>query len=216
VINQSLLHDFSEEISEHLQFNVRSSDFLSNISQLKKFVFWKDKKGIYLGCNQAFAAIAGYRSPSEFIGKTDYDMNWSEETARIFREGDRAVFKAQSQLSNLKEPVSVRDNDVQTVIGTKLLLTGKDSHAHGILGLYDFEDSEKKKRFFLDLLTPREKQCLYYLLQGKTALEISRIVSLSHRTVEDHIASTREKTGTSTRSALIEKAFEIGLIKLEF
>ena len=37
-------------------------------------LYWKDAEGFYLGCNAAFAKIAGLLSPQEIIGKTDTDL----------------------------------------------------------------------------------------------------------------------------------------------
>lgn len=37
-------------------------------------LYWKDRKGRYLGCNSTFAKIAGLKSPDDIIGKSDYDL----------------------------------------------------------------------------------------------------------------------------------------------
>jgi PAS domain-containing protein len=52
---------------------------MNNIPQA---VFWKDKDLVYLGCNRAFAEDAGFSSPEEIIGKTDFDMPWKEQALR--------------------------------------------------------------------------------------------------------------------------------------
>ena len=44
---------------------------LDNIPQL---IFWKDRNSVFLGCNQQWAEKAGFTSPQEVIGKTDYDL----------------------------------------------------------------------------------------------------------------------------------------------
>lgn len=44
---------------------------IDNIPQL---IFWKDKSGIYLGCNQNYSQKIGLSSPFEIMGKTDADL----------------------------------------------------------------------------------------------------------------------------------------------
>jgi diguanylate cyclase (GGDEF)-like protein/PAS domain S-box-containing protein len=55
------------------------------------FIFWKDLESVYLGCNQKFAEAAGLASPDEIVGKTDYDLAWTEGEADFYREVDRRV-----------------------------------------------------------------------------------------------------------------------------
>jgi DNA-binding CsgD family transcriptional regulator len=54
-------------------------------------------------------------------------------------------------------------------------------------------------------LTPREADCLYFLIQGKTAKEIGKLLSVSNRTVEIYIAQLRSKTGSKNRVELLHK-----------
>lgn len=56
-----------------------------------EFIFWKDSDSVYLGCNQKFANAAGFQSPAEVVGKTDYDLPWTEGEADFYREVDRRV-----------------------------------------------------------------------------------------------------------------------------
>lgn len=53
------------------------------------------------------------------------------------------------------------------------------------------------------IITKREKECLFWLSNGLTAKEIAREMHISHRTVEDHINNIRLKTNLQRRSHLI-------------
>lgn len=64
-------------------------------------------------------------------------------------------------------------------------------------------------------LTLRQTQCLYYLIRGKTAKEIAKIINLSHRTIEDHIAGLRYKLDCNTIRELIGKAIECGFANIK-
>lgn len=50
----------------------------------------------------------------------------------------------------------------------------------------------------------RESSCLRLLASGKTAKEIARVLSLSHRTIESYINNVSQKTGLRTRSELVD------------
>ena len=69
-------------------------DFLSNggemgvrlvIDNIPQFVFWKDTRSVYLGCNRNFARAAGVGEPENIVGKTDFDLAWRREEAEFFR-----------------------------------------------------------------------------------------------------------------------------------
>lgn len=40
----------------------------------KLLYFWKTINSVYLGCNDAFANVAGYKNSDELIGKSDADL----------------------------------------------------------------------------------------------------------------------------------------------
>jgi len=81
------------------------------------FVFWKDRRSVFLGCNQKFAEVAGFKSPSEIIGKTDYDLAWSDSEADYFREVDRRVIETRSSEYHMVEP-RLRANGQRILIDT--------------------------------------------------------------------------------------------------
>jgi len=57
-------------------------------------------------------------------------------------------------------------------------------------------------------LTERERTCLKWMIEGKTALETGLILGISHRTVERHLENAQSKIGTYSNRAQI--AFLIG------
>jgi DNA-binding CsgD family transcriptional regulator len=54
-----------------------------------------------------------------------------------------------------------------------------------------------------DILTTREKDCIFHLAQGKNSKQIGRALMLSHRTVEDYIENAKLKLSCPTRADLI-------------
>ncbi|HUH39316.1 MAG TPA: helix-turn-helix transcriptional regulator [Castellaniella sp.] len=63
-------------------------------------------------------------------------------------------------------------------------------------------------------LTAREQECLQWAAQGKTSWEIGRILNITERTVNFHIANTCEKLQVRTRQAAITMALQGNLISV--
>jgi PAS domain S-box-containing protein len=106
-------------------------------------VFWKDTRLNYLGCNLPFAHDAGYRAPSEMIGRTDYDMGWAEQ-ADLYRNDDRAVIESGNPKYNYEEPQTTPEGKTIWLRTSKIPLRNADGELLGILGTY--EDITEQKR----------------------------------------------------------------------
>ncbi len=64
------------------------------------------------------------------------------------------------------------------------------------------------------LLSSRQSECLFFLLRGKTAKQIAKILNLSFRTVEEYIEQMKIKLNCSTKSELINKAIAEGYMNI--
>ena len=70
----------------------------SLIDSIPDLIFYKDLKGVYLGCNPAFGKFAGFHR-QDVVEKTDYDL-FSKEMADFFREQDRLMLSTGRPRSN--------------------------------------------------------------------------------------------------------------------
>lgn len=61
-------------------------------------------------------------------------------------------------------------------------------------------------------ITPRQRQVLALFAQGSSYKEIARTLSISIKTVEEHLDAIRNKMGTKSRRACIKKAVELGIL----
>jgi LuxR family quorum sensing-dependent transcriptional regulator len=61
-------------------------------------------------------------------------------------------------------------------------------------------------------LSPREIECLKWTAAGKTAWEISVILGLSHRTVDEYLASAASKLGAVNRVQTVAEALRRSVI----
>ncbi|HYD61243.1 MAG TPA: autoinducer binding domain-containing protein [Noviherbaspirillum sp.] len=62
------------------------------------------------------------------------------------------------------------------------------------------------------MLTAREKEVLCWTAEGKTAYEISQILSIAERTVNFHINNVVAKLGTSNKTQAAVKAAALGML----
>lgn len=63
-------------------------------------------------------------------------------------------------------------------------------------------------------LTPREKECLLWAAEGKTAWEIGVIINTSERTAVFHLQNAANKMGVKNRQHAVSRAVSQGLISL--
>lgn len=61
-------------------------------------------------------------------------------------------------------------------------------------------------------LTTRQQTCLFLLARGKTVKQIANILSISTRTVEEHIESIKHRLNCYSKSQVIEKAIDSGFL----
>lgn len=76
----------------------------------------------------------------------------------------------------------------------------------------DLEACRKKKNFPSDSLTPRERQVLKMVAEGKTSRDIAELLSISTRTVEHHRANLLKKLNINNTADLIKYAMRKGYI----
>jgi DNA-binding CsgD family transcriptional regulator len=62
------------------------------------------------------------------------------------------------------------------------------------------------------LLTPREVECLRWVLKGKSDTDIGKILGISHTTVHFHIERTKKKLGVKTRTQAAAVVVSLGYL----
>lgn len=107
------------------------------------YIFWKDRDGIYLGCNMKFAKGAGFDEPAELIGKTDYEMPWTKEEADYYVKIDQEVMSSGEPQINFEEPQTTPEGNTIWLRTSKIPLKTMNGNIVGILGTY--EDITQRK-----------------------------------------------------------------------
>ena len=114
------------------------------IDVIPYYVFWKDLSCIFLGCNQTFAQWAGFDTPAEVVGKTDYDCSWKKEEAEFIRTIDRQVMATRIPILNLEESITTPNGQIRTLLASKVPLFDSKDEVCGVLGVVlDITDRKK-------------------------------------------------------------------------
>jgi PAS domain S-box-containing protein len=160
---------------------------LDNIPQL---IFWKDRNSVYQGCNQNFADVAGMGSPENIVGKTDYDLPWTDEEADWYRQCDQQVMTSAQPELHIIETQQQADGNQPWLETNKIPLQDSQGQVIGILGTIEDITSRKQaeetlKRYNEELearvteRTAQLQQSLQELTNLKFALDQSAIVSIA-------------------------------------
>ncbi|WP_218813570.1 PAS domain-containing sensor histidine kinase [Rickettsiella endosymbiont of Dermanyssus gallinae] len=84
-----------KEILTLKKYKKEAQTYLENImARMPGSVYWKNREGVYLGCNGYVAKIAGVSSIKEVIGKTDFDFSWKDEAPTIL-QAEREIMESE-------------------------------------------------------------------------------------------------------------------------
>lgn len=116
--------DKSQELLDHVvdSFQIR--------------MLWKDKDSRYIDCNQVFAEDAGFSSPAQVIGKTEFDMPWSRDEAAYHLETDRSIMESGEPILSFEQALSRSDNRKSWILTSKVPTRDANGEVNGILVLY--------------------------------------------------------------------------------
>ncbi|MFZ4558223.1 MAG: PAS domain S-box protein, partial [Pseudanabaena sp.] len=106
-------------------------------------VFWKDRQSILLGCNQVFAIAAGVTSPSEAVGKSNFDFSYSEEEKLKYTLDDRSVMESGVPKIGIHETITLANGEIQWIETNKIPLRDELGEVVGIVGT--FQDISDRK-----------------------------------------------------------------------
>jgi PAS domain S-box-containing protein len=186
---------------------VRQLNFTESlIDNIPNPIFYKDRDGKYLGCNEAFEKFTGKKS-SEIIYKTVFQL-WNTERAEIYHSKDLELMeKGGSQRYEFQ--VTNAQGELRDVIFLKKCFLNDQNQVAGIIGTYiditdrikaeqTIKESEEKYRRLYDSMN--EGVCLHELVFNKKGepvdykiLDVNpkyeEILGLNKQEVEGNLAS---------------------------
>ncbi len=147
---------------------------LSNIvADIPGHVYWKNKEGVYLGCNDRQAKSLGFYSGKEVIGKTDFDLSWGENVAQIFRENDLLVMSTR-RMHTVEEETTI-DGIKRTMLSQKTPLKDSIGNIVGVLGIS--VDITERKDMKEELRKAKEKEMAEAAHKAQKETEHLRLVN---------------------------------------
>ena len=111
-------------------------------------VFWKDLDLKYMGCNSLFSKDAGIETPDTIIGKSDFDMPWTNE-ADSYRADDRRVMDSGRAKLGFEEKQTTPEGKILWLKTSKVPLRDNYGNLIGVMGTY--EDITREKLMEEDL-----------------------------------------------------------------
>ena len=128
----SVMIDITEQKKAEESIKVQNGLINSLLDSIPDIIFFKDKEGVYLGCNPSFIELVGKRK-DEIVGKTDYDL-FDKETAHFFRKQDIRMLGILAARHN-EEWITYPDGSKKLLDTLKTPYWGKDGELIGILGI---------------------------------------------------------------------------------
>lgn len=214
--------------------------FENIIANIPGSLWLKDLDFRYAECNQDSLDLFGIPAKDLILEKDDFDMPWADHAAQL-RVNDQQVIKTKKSYAFI-QAARKWDGKEFLVVSHKSPFYDSNGNMIGVMGFDSLFQTPKitqavKKLHFTDTdllslprslnpqyvlcddfsifnLTEREGHCLFYLVRGKTAKEISEKLYISRRTVEQYIDSIKVKFNCKKKSDLIEKAIQIGFVNI--
>jgi len=172
----------------------------------KVWVYWKDVRGNFLGCNDFMAETLKLVSRHDIVGRSDLDLPFLKNAADLYKAADQEVMTCKST-KIFEDFVRFYDNKIN-FLAIKNPLINKNNGVDGIVGISHYINLEPI--YFLNTLMDQEvidksifkknKKlsrmeliCLKLAAADKTARESAEILNLSFRTVESYIVNIKNK-----------------------
>jgi DNA-binding CsgD family transcriptional regulator len=188
-------------------------------------VFFMNHEGANVNTSEAHAETMGFSSVRDSVGATIFDIAQARDAEKM-RNTDLEIMKSArgkiieeeavlagrigyQQSLTIKMPWYDRSNQIVGIFGCSIIL-GKQKLAESLSQIVSHDllpslNTKQKKPLMGPALSKRQRQCLYYLVRGKTAGETAEILGLSTRTVEFYLQNIKNKMNADSKSELIEK-----------
>lgn len=137
------VRDITNEVNTETKIKEQAEYFGTLLETIPNPVFYKDEKGVYKGCNQAYADMAGF-TREEIVGKTVYEI-FEKNTAEAQNIKDDLVHRA-SGTQVYESEIHGTDNRIINVIVSKAAVKDKYGNPAGIVGvIQDITEIKKTK-----------------------------------------------------------------------
>ncbi len=120
-----------KQAEDELERNVNFTNVL--LDAVPTPVFYKDKEGVYQGCNRAFTELMG-RSAEEIRGKTVHEL-WPGENAEVYHQKDLDLMRSREH-QVYEAFVTDKDGSARPVIFAKDVFFDEAGDVAGLVGAF--------------------------------------------------------------------------------
>jgi len=131
-----VVHDITERKQVEEQIREQQELTTKIIETIPLRVFWKDRDLRYLGSNTLFAKDAGVSRPEQLIGKTDFELGWTD-FAETYRADDQRVMDSDTPKLSFEEPQITPTGERAWIRTSKVPLQDDVGEVFGLLGTYE-------------------------------------------------------------------------------
>lgn len=202
---------------------------IENVSKLLKMLpfnyFSKDINSVYTECNESTAEYAGLDSPTQIVGKTEYDLIWRNSSAESFIKTDKEVIAGKPQINHL-ESIQV-STGMKDFLITKTSLLDENDKVIGIVGcnicvsgftltkqegFFNLEEQRLNlgEAFGYKSLTPRQLQVFKCILNALPDQKIASVLGLKLKYVRSIIEDLKIKLNCHSKMEIVLEAIKNG------
>ena len=132
-------------------------------------IYWKDVKGMYLGCNKRQADFWNVENPDAIVGKTDADLHFRYRLKSI-KESDQRVIQDKAPIMS-EDVTRTGRGEERAVLTHKMPLVNNEGKVVGIVGV--MQDVTEERLFLKEKVIRDQSHDLYSLYMGLTTLQRS-------------------------------------------
>ena len=126
--------------------NQISNYYTSIIEKIPCYIYWKNIKLEYLGCNQLAASFVRLKSPKDIIGKTDFDIFIDHELAKSYQDADKEILSMGKSILNQLGKLTNEDGETFYTLVSKAPISDLYGNIIGLVGItVDVTETEKAK-----------------------------------------------------------------------
>ncbi len=181
--NDFIVQEIFRDVTEREQIKAKLESQKVELQERGKFletvlnafpfpIFWKDTQSIYLGGNHHYLKDIGFDSCTDLVGKSDYDLSWSNQAAKAYQSNDKEVISSGLASHSVIHTEFKAEQEPRWFESYKIPLQNLNGETIGVMGMY--QDISDRKQAELKLQQTNEE------LARATRLKDEFLANMSH------------------------------------